>query len=261
MLLWRKNKPARNRRKDGKGFALRMPQINWRRWAPLAVVLAVVLGALLIVKRALDQPLQRVAISGRFQRVQALDVEQAVRRHVGRQGMIGVDLQAISRAVETIPWVDKANVSRSWPRGVHVQVTEQIPVARWGESGLLNIRGEVFVNDTRHMPAELPALAGPNGYQMQMTARYLSAQPRLVESGMRLAQLRLDDRGAWELALDNGVVLRLGQQHIDERFERFMQAAARLVASRAAEISYVDMRYANGFAIGWRTGANEVKRG
>jgi cell division protein FtsQ len=261
MKLWRKNKAVRNRRKDGKGFALHMPQINWRRWTPAILVGVAVIGLLLLVRHALDQPLQRVAISGRFQRVQPLDVEQAVRRHVGRQGLIGVDLKAISRAVETIAWVDKANVSRSWPRGVHVQVTEQVPVARWGETGLLNVRGEVFVNDARHVPAELPELVGPGGYEMQMTARYLSAQPRLVESGMRLAQLRLDERGAWELALDNGVVLRLGQQQVDARFERFMQAAVRIVASRATEIAYVDMRYANGFAIGWRSGANEVKRG
>ena len=33
------------------------------------------------------------------------------------------------------------------------------------------------------------------------------------------------------------------------------------VATRATEIAYVDMRYANGFAIGWRGGAGEVKRG
>jgi cell division septal protein FtsQ len=40
-----------------------------------------------------------------------------------------------------------------------------------------------------------------------------------------------------------------------------MVAAVRIVASRATEIAYVDMRYANGFAIGWRAGAGEVKRG
>jgi cell division septal protein FtsQ len=34
-----------------------------------------------------------------------------------------------------------------------------------------------------------------------------------------------------------------------------------VVTARATEIAYVDMRYANGFAVGWRSGRGEVKRG
>jgi cell division septal protein FtsQ len=41
---------------------------------------------------------------------------------------------------------------------------------------------------------------------------------------------------------------------VDARFERFVAAALRLVAQRGAEIAYVDMRYSNGFATGWRSG-------
>ena len=59
-------------------------------------------------------------------------------------------------------------------------------------------------------------------------------------------------RGAWEFRLDNGVTVRLGRRQVDERFERFMNAAARLVAVRASDIDYIDLRYTNGFAVGWR---------
>ena len=260
-MFWQRKTRVRNRRKEAKGLSLRLPAINWRRWLPAGAVLAAILVVVLGVRIALDQPVERVAISGRFQRVQPLDIEKAVRGAVGKQGMVGVDLAAISLAVKQIPWVDRASVARSWPRGLHVQVVEQTPVARWGESGLLNTRGEVFVHDSRHIPAELPELIGPPGFEAQMTQRYLAAQPRLIEAGMRLAQLRMDERGAWEVALDNGVRLRLGRALVDERFDRFMAAAVRIVASRATEIAYVDMRYANGFAIGWRAGAGEVKRG
>lgn len=37
-----------------------------------------------------------------------------------------------------------------------------------------------------------------------------------------------------------------------ERFERFVAAALRIVVQRSAEINYVDMRYTNGFSVGWR---------
>jgi cell division protein FtsQ len=259
-MFWRKSNRTRNRRKESKsGTAL--AAINWKRWTPFMLVLVAALGATLAIRSALNQPLRTVAVEGRFQRVQPLDVEKAVRQRVGNQGVVAVNLDTVGAAVRRIPWVDRATVARSWPSGLRVFVVEQTPVARWGESGLLNTRGELFVNDARHIPPELPELVGPPGSENLMTTRYLAVQGRLEEAGMRLAQLRLDERGAWEFVLDNGVRLRLGRMQVDERFDRFMAAAARIVASRADEIAYVDLRYATGFAIGWKSKNNEVASG
>ena len=61
-----------------------------------------------------------------------------------------------------------------------------------------------------HVPAELPRLSGPEGTESQVAQRYLSAQGRMLEAGMRIAALRLDERGAWEMDLDSGVTVRLG---------------------------------------------------
>jgi cell division protein FtsQ len=251
MFARRKKSVTRNRRRaTGSWLAARLPLL--KRCVPALVVIAGFTAAFLLLRFALDQPVERVAISGRFQRVQPLDVERAVRDVVGTQGMVAVDLDLIAVAVEQIPWVDRVSVARSWPRALTVQIVEQQPIARWGEHGLLNVRGEVFAHDSRHIPQELPELEGPEGQQALMTERLLVAAPRLVEAGMRLVRMKLDERGAWELALDNGVTLRLGREHIDERFERFIKAGARVVAARAAEIAYVDLRYASGFAVGWR---------
>ena len=71
---------------------------------------------------------------------------------------------------------------------------------------------------------------------------------------MHLTALRLDERGAWEMDLADGITVRLGSRQVDERFERFMITAMKLITQRADEIAYVDMRYGNGFAIGWKAG-------
>jgi cell division protein FtsQ len=259
-MFWRKSNRARNRRKETRP-GLAVPAIDWKRWMPFMLVLVAGVGVSFAIRTALDQPLRTVSVEGRFQRVQPLDVERAVRQRVGKQGVVEVNLAAVGAAVRRIPWVDRATVARSWPSGLRVFVVEQTPVARWGESGLLNTRGELFVNDARHIPPELPELVGPPGSESLMTTRYLAVQGRLEEAGMRLSQLRLDERGAWEFVLDNGVRLRLGRLQVDERFDRFMAVAARIVASRAEEIAYVDLRYATGFAIGWKSKNNEVASG
>jgi cell division protein FtsQ len=261
--MFKRSATRRNQRRSAGPSAARrlLNSVPWRRAAPVVACLVVALGAFLALRMALDRPLTQVQITGRFQRVQPLDVEKAVRGQVGRKGLVSVDLAAVSRAVRQIPWVDQASVARAWPQGLTIRVVEQIPVARWGETGLLNARGELFLNDSRHLPAELPVLAGPAGFETLMTERYLAVQPRLLEAGMRLSRLQMDERGALELTLANGVRLRLGRAHIEERFDRFMLAASRIVAARATEIAYVDLRYSAGFAIGWRPGGGEVTRG
>jgi cell division protein FtsQ len=244
----------KNRRKQSER-RLRLPAINWRALGVGAGALAVAGIAGLLVMWAFNQPIETVAVEGRFQRVTPVDVERVVRSQVHGAGLLSVDLAAVRRAIHTLPWVDAVSVQRAWPRGLDVLVIEQSAAARWGERGLLNTRGELFDTDERHMPPELAQLSGPNGKESQVAQRYLSAQGRLLQAGLRCTALRLDARGAWEFDLANGVTVRLGRRQVDERFEKFMTAALKLVTQRGEDIAYVDMRYTNGFAIGWRGNA------
>ena len=70
---------------------------------------------------------------------------------------------------------------------------------------------------------------------------------------MRLTRVELDPRGAWELELANGVEVRLGRMDLEARLERFLRVASPLVATRQGEIAYIDMRYSNGFSVGWNS--------
>jgi cell division protein FtsQ len=247
-----------NRRRTESGGSWRLPALPWRRLGVIAGAAAVLFGLGWLLVLLLDQPIEHVTVAGGFQRITAPEVEKAVRAELRGAGLVSVDLARVSRALRRLPWVDAATVQRSWPRGLAVRVTEQIAVARWNEADLVNARGERFLAAARFVPPELPQLSGPEGTEAEAVARYLAAQGRIVEAGMRLVALRLDARGAWELTLDNGVRVRLGRQRYDERFERFTAAALRLVGQRAADIDYVDMRYTNGFALGWRAGATRL---
>ncbi len=240
---------------------LHWPTINWRRIGlTLAGTLVTMLGCAALVW-LLDQPIQRVVVTGRLQRVSALDVERVVRTHLNGAGLVTVNLEQIGADLRTLPWVDRAAVQRSWPRGLRIEIIEQTAVARWNDNGLVNSRGELFQSDARFVPPELPQLSAPAGSQSEVTARYLSMQGRLTEVGLRLISLELDARGALSLALDDGVHVRLGRRQIDERFERFMLVAAKLVSQRAADIAYVDMRYGNGFAVGWKGNSGHLAQG
>jgi cell division protein FtsQ len=244
----------KNRRKPSEA-RWQPPKINWRALGVVLGVPAVIAGAALGVGWVLDQPIETVSVAGRFQRVAPVDVERVVKAQVHGAGLLSVDLAAVRRAIHTLPWVDAVSVQRAWPRGLDVLVLEQTAAARWGERGLLNTRGELFDSDERHIPPELAQLSGPPGKESLVAQRYLAAEGRLLQAGLRLTAIRLDARGAWELDLANGVTVRLGRRQVDERFEKFMNSALKLVTQRGEDIAYVDMRYTNGFAIGWRGNA------
>jgi cell division protein FtsQ len=246
LAFWKK----RNRRQARNGEPPLAARVNWRALGTVAGILAGFALVALLLMLALDRPVHRVLVEGAFQRVSPPEIEGAVVEIV-HDGLASVDLGRVRERIERIEWVDQAVVQRRWPDAIRVLVTEQVAAARWNEAGLLNSRGELFIRNARYVPPELPLLQGPDGTQGAVAQLYLDAQGRLLEAGLRLTGVRLDERGAWELELANGVVVRLGRQAVNDRLERFIRLASPLVAKRLAEINYVDMRYTNGFSVGW----------
>ncbi|MCS6948573.1 MAG: FtsQ-type POTRA domain-containing protein, partial [Steroidobacteraceae bacterium] len=117
--------PRRNRRR-ATARRWRLPRVHWAIALPYAIG-AVLLGALLLgVHVALDRPVERIELLGRFQRVQPLDVEQAGRGRTHGVGLVSVNLAAVRRAIAALPWVDTATVERVWPNGLRVTVVEQV---------------------------------------------------------------------------------------------------------------------------------------
>jgi cell division protein FtsQ len=239
-----RNRPRPERAARGK------PLIDWIRWIPVIGVAVSAIVAVVLIGYALDRPIKRVEVVGVFRRVTSMDVEQVVRLKL-HGGFVRANLSEVQASIEALPWVDNARVQRRWPDAFVVHITEQEAVARWGESGLINSRGELFVQNERHVPSELPVITGPSGTERRVADRFFQVKAQLETAGLALNGIRLDDRGAWEIELANGVVIRLGRREVEERIDRFLQSGVSLVTSRSADIAYIDMRYSNGFAVGW----------
>ena len=253
--MMKRNRFKNRAKPPGRRFRLPRFAIDWRRSWRKAAVLVLLVACLGALSWALDRPIHVISMDGPFQRVSPGQIEKAVTPFLAA-GFMSADLDAIERAIEALPWVDHARVQRRWPTSLHVTVVEQTAAARWGDAGLLNMRGELFERRAAHVPSELPRLSGPDGTETAVAQRYLAAEARMLEAGLRIAALRLDERGAWEIDLDSGVTVRLGRQDVDERLDRFIRTAAPAIAHHISDVAYVDMRYANGFSIGWRTPGN-----
>ncbi|MFQ5983591.1 MAG: cell division protein FtsQ/DivIB [Woeseiaceae bacterium] len=203
----------------------------------------------------LDRPIHSITIEGPFQRVSALQIEEVISEALG-DGFLSANLSEIQQLIVALPWIDQANVIRRWPSRLEISVTEQVPAACWGERGLLNTRGELFVTEARHVPAELPRLSGPANRSAEIAKRYLEIREQLIPLGLNLRRVHMDARGAWEMTLQNGVDIRVGRRDIAQRTALFLDVVAMIITNHASDIDYVDMRYSNGFTIGWKDGSH-----
>ncbi len=246
------------RRKQQKVRRWRMPSIPFARISRVVIAVAVVLLSYRFSAALLDQPIQSITIDGPFQRVSALQIEEAISNEL-KAGFLSANLTEIQDRIVSLPWIDQASVSRRWPGKLEISVSEQVPAACWGDRGLLNIRGELFVTDARHIPAELPRLSGPEGHSSEVAQMYLDVRERLIPIGLNLRSVNLDARGAWQLTLQDGIGIRLGRRNVDERADLFLQVVANIVSNREADIDFIDMRYNNGFTIGWKKAAESGK--
>lgn len=242
------------RKKQKKAARLKMPRIRFAHFVAPVGAVGVVVATYLLSASMLDRPIHSIEINGPFQRVTALQIEEAIAAEL-EDGFVSADLAGIQRRIVSLPWIDQASVARRWPSRLRITVTEQVPAAIWGERGLLNVRGELFVTEARHIPAELPRLSGPENRSAEVAQRYLDVRERLIPVGLDLRRVHLDPRGAWEMTLQNGVEVRLGRRDVDSRTELFLDIVADIITGRAADIEYVDMRYSNGFTIGWANGS------
>lgn len=196
-------------------------------------------------------PVQRVVVEGPFEHVTTGEVEDAVLPHL-TGSFFTVDLGAIKSATEALSWVARAQVRREWPDSVHIVVTEERAAWLWGADALLNERAEPFVRGVQNRPQGLPRLDGPEGSERAIAQRYLDLDHTLSNCAMRIARMEVDGRRAWRATLDGGLVLHLGRQDAQARASRFCDVVLVALAARLQQVAYVDMRYTNGFAVGWR---------
>ena len=242
------------RRKQKAPSRLQMPKIRIGRILAPLFAIGIVLATYQLSLKMLDREISSIEVSGPFQRVTALHIEEAISKEIDA-GFVGADIDRIQEQIVALPWIDQARVARRWPSRISITVTEQVPAAVWGDSGLLNTRGELFVTEARHVPAELPRLSGPDLRSGEVAARYLSVREQLIPIGLDVRRVHLDARGSWEMTLGNGIEVRLGRKAVADRTDLFLDIVADIITGRAKDIEYVDMRYGNGFTIGWKGGS------
>lgn len=169
-----------------------------------------------------------------------------------------IDLAAVRRAFESVPWVRHAVVQRVWPNRLRVRLEEHRPVALWGggEPGsekLVNSFGEVFEANVGDVEDDtLPTLEGPEGSSAHVLALLGKLGPAFALLEARVDGLQLSSRGSWQATLDNGAVVEIGRGSDDEvmaRTARFVATVRQVTSRYRRPLEYADLRHTDGYAV------------
>jgi cell division protein FtsQ len=263
MSLLKRQKRSRGasmrRTRSDAGVNSVMPVLKKTVLSGLLLVLLVLLGlnSRTVINDVASQRIEYVVIEGELQRVTESDIQAAVFNFISRS-MVAVDLDQIKLALESNAWIKSASLQRKWPNTLIVNVTEELPIARWGANQLLNQDGNVFSPTVLDSQFNLARLSGPAGSEKQVMEQYQVFNQLLYPQNIRIASLSLNSRGAWSMTLTNNISLSVGSISPVQRVRRFARVYDSVFAERINEIERFDLRYEDGIAVAYKAPGSET---
>lgn len=196
-------------------------------------------------------PIKYVNINGHVNTASHKDLKNIINKRVAG-GFFRVPMDQLEQELAEIPWVYRATVQRFWPHTLTVKIYEEVPIARWGDSGLMNAYGELFFPDTTESYASLPMLYGERIRAKKLANAFEKSMIQLKPLGLQLRGLFEDERQSKHLVLSNGLVLAIGDGDLTKKIVRFIAAYEQYLAPYLVEVKKIDLRYTNGLAVEWK---------
>lgn len=220
--------------------------LNWIANLLYALAMVAVLYTLVYVVVHLPIfPLREIKVDGELSHVNRAQIRLIASQHL-KGNFFTLDLEKARAAFEKLPWARKVSVRRQWPDTLSVAIEEHRPLARWGQIGLVNTQGELF---QAAYAGKLPVFFGPGDGVKEVALSYSSFSKILREAEISIAQVSLSPRRAWEIKSDKGMLIALGRVDMQNRLNKFTKSYKNTLAGLNVAISYVDLRYPNGFAV------------
>lgn len=153
------------------------------------------------------------------------------------------------------PWIQHVASRRLGWRTTGWITQEHEAVATWYRGGVFVAEG-VWLPLAHEATSHVPVLEGPESFKMQIWKDWQRLQTFWSPHLPAVERVEVNRRGAWVLCLADGVQVLLGSDQHEARVQRFVKSYGRVVTRHARGFAYVDLRYTEGMALGWRNAAS-----
>jgi len=226
-------------------------EFEWKAiytWLLMLLVLAG--GITYLTQQTTLLPIKTIKLTGSFEYIDQKDVEGILQPYVG-EGFFSLDIHAVQKSLSEEAWTESVSIRRVWPDQLDITIVEKRPVARWDNGKLISDKAAVFAADT-HGFQYLPVVHASNHEAANILRQYYALSRRFDALDETIVGLRQDSRGALDIELADGLVIKVGRNAIDHKIARLITIYKQQIQPRRADINQLDLRYSNGFAVAWK---------
>ena len=213
-------------------------------------VAGLVVGLFSVISQLEEFEIKKIIVKGELHEDTKKYLQHAIRDQL-TGGFFTISLSNSKKILEQIPRVRAVNINRKWPNVLVINVVEHTPLARWGENKFVNNTGQIIeATASKRKPDNLPFFEGPDNIASEIANFYLRGNRILESSGREIVSIKVNNRYAWQVKLDNEIVLSIGKEKHLRRLMMFVKLYKFAEAASDKKINYLDMRYEDGFAVG-----------
>jgi cell division protein FtsQ len=178
-------------------------------------------------------------------------IRAAVSPHL-RHGFFRAHVNGIQADLLQLPWIKTAVVEKTWPDNILIKLSMHDTVARWNKNAYLLDNGVIYQPQIPFTATPLPELSSTQNNAPAVLELYYAFKADLATEALSIQALNETSEREYVVVLSNGIVLNLGDKDLQQRVHRFVRTYPLELVDKANRIAYVDLRYENGMAVGWR---------
>lgn len=217
------------------------------------IVGILLVGWLAIVELKQKYPTTMLNLSGKLDYIAPVVIRSRVLDLLNNNLWI-INVNKVKDRLYEDPWVQHVFVNKIWPNILKVNIVEHNPIAKWNNKFFITVTGKLLpLNDDFMVKKSLilPEFYGQNTQETQIIEIYLTLLEKLTTVGLFVSKIEIVPDGNIRVTLNNNVILKLGTFDLMDRVNRFIVIYKKKLQPIISDISYIDLRYTNGVAVGW----------
>ena len=175
------------------------------------------------------------------------------KKYLSNKSFFNFNIDTLKKELEKFEWVNSVSIRRVWPSEVKLSIEEHEPLAIWNNISYLNSNGKIFF--VKDVSKNLPRLNSKNN-RSEALFRYFSFFSKgLLKNKIneKIIKISENDIRSLSILLSSGITVSFGSKNINDKMKIFFKSYKKILnTSDLKKIRYIDMRYSNGFSIGWK---------
>ena len=196
-------------------------------------------------------PIKKISYGKKLENSNEEDLTKIIKNYLDDKSFFNFKISYLILELEKSEWVRNVNIRRVYPNEVRIIVEEHEPVAIWNRKKYINSFGESFYIEK--ITKNLPLLLSEEE-RIDIVFNYFSQfNKNLKENGIdqTISKIEENEIRSLTIFLNSGFYIKLGSKDLESKINLFFKVYKSLKTRDLKKIRYIDMRYSNGFSLGF----------